>query len=176
MTKNANLLSHAIDVNFPMTVISKGATPYTTVTPSDLEIMQEIIYRHSISLSTFNSLVYSFFAMLPKDLSPTVKTAEAVQQSLEQYGIEDRVNIEVTEVKTNSDLIFTPTITYGLPEVSSYSVGLLKGLCCIFPGCKFKFYKAHKYFAGQNLKNTIVFAVELNDIQVYLGDLSEMHP
>jgi hypothetical protein len=152
-------------------------------TPNELEMMQQIIFRHSISFTAFNGLVYSFFNQLPAALSSYPKTSQAVIESLGSGTLEDKVFMIISPDKVNGDLRFDPeirerSITRGDKEtfgLSSYSFGLLVGLATLYPDCTFHFYKACKYNGG-GMKSTVVFSIQLGSHSVYFGDLSEAHP
>lgn len=154
-------------------------------TQQDMDIMQQIISRHYISNNIFNGLVFAFFNELPMNLVPSVKTSQAMLDTLKDHVIEDKVLMTVTGQPINEDLEFAPDIKEAngdegdgddrATELSSYSVGLLLGLAVIFPESNFNFYKALKYIEGR-MKSTVVFSVTQGHYPVYFGDLSEAHP
>lgn len=155
-------------------------------TTSQLNVMKDIIYRHSISQALFYTFAHVFFNRIPSEPGfPALLKLNATEiiAALKGKDIEDIVTINISSTLDNMDLDFEPNIppipdlTLADPTQINYSVGLLYGLATIYPTSKFLFCKAKKYDSQTDtMKNTAVFAIQLGVHNVYFGDLSDIEP
>lgn len=129
-----------------------------------------VVGKHEIEENDLNIMVRAFFYPLPTPFPPTKFDQPDIDNLIKDLHCLEKMAIEGADDSVNNDITIVKSVEKRVKAY--YSVALFMGIKAIYSPHHYEFFKARR-----GIRNTIVLiAYDINDIVLYCGDLSHMHP